>query len=99
MHQLTIRMSDDLAREIAREARVQGVSVNRLICRAVEAVVSPDTIDDDLLRLRARLRAAGLIVEDPPASGHLVSEDQVEQAMRSAGKGKSLTEYVIEGRR
>ena len=100
MHQLTLRLPDELATAVAREAAAEGTSVNRFICRAVEAMVSPDTIDDDLLRLRARLRAAGLIVSDPPpAPDNLPTEQELAEARRQAGQGKPLSEYVSEGRR
>lgn len=98
MAQLSIRLPDDLAQDLKATAREHGRSVNALVVDAVRAMVDPEHAGDEAEQLRERLRRAGLLhipyktgVEPPPP-------ERVAEAMKAAGRGKSLSEYVIEGR-
>lgn len=48
--------------------------------------------------MRERFRRAGLLLEWPPFEGERPGREELERARAEAGKGNSLSEYVIEGR-
>lgn len=99
MHQLTLRISNDLANDLRAEAEKRGQSVNALASAALSALVDPDLEGDELERLRARLRRAGLLAETRPLPrGSAPSPERLAEARRRAAKGKSLSDYVSEGR-
>jgi hypothetical protein len=52
---------------------------------------------DEIARVRARLAEAGLLVEPGPPKKR-PDPDVVARARVAAGKGKSLVDFVIEGR-
>jgi hypothetical protein len=99
MRQLTLRISDQLARDLRSEAQRQGKSVNSLAATALTALVDPDAEGTELERIRARLRRAGLLAETHPLpAGSAPSRERVAHAGREAAKGKLLSDYVSEGR-
>lgn len=97
MSQLTLRVSDVLARRLKDAAAAQGRSLNAWATDVLSAAVDPDLAGDEVERLRERLRRAGLLVpvgaprRRPPRA-------DVERARAAAGKGTSLADLVAEGR-
>lgn len=98
MKQVTLRLPDDLARELSEEAARLGQSVNAYATLGFRAWLDPDAEGDDVERMRARLRRAGLLAEWEPATVEPPSARELERARRAAGSGKQLSEYVSEGR-
>jgi len=99
MHQLTLRIPDDLADDLRRLAARDGRSVNALATAVLSALVDPDLEGDEASRLRARLDQAGLLAGQQTSSEVVrPSRRRVADARRRAATGKSLSEYVREGR-
>ncbi|MEX0992721.1 MAG: toxin-antitoxin system HicB family antitoxin [Solirubrobacterales bacterium] len=99
MHQLTLRIGDELADNLRLEAKKRGKSVNALVATVLSALLDPALEGDEFERLRARLERAGLLADAGPRRGaRAPSEKQLAQARRVAGSGKNLSEYVSEGR-
>jgi predicted transcriptional regulator len=98
MAQLTLRIADQLASDLKREAARRGESVNVLATHALQALVDPELQDDALERIRERLRRAGLLEEPPPYVGRIVTDEEFEHARAAAAGGRPLSDYVSEGR-
>jgi len=98
MAQLTIRLPDELAAGVRDRAADEGKSVNRFVLDAMRALVDPDLEESDVERIRARLRRAGLLHEPERRRIPRADPEALDQARRAAGRGKPLSEYVIEGR-
>jgi plasmid stability protein len=99
MAQLTIRLDDELAREVKAHAAVLGRSVNRWIVELLAAAVDPELEESDAQRTRARLERAGLLAKPrgrrrtaPPSRARAAS------ARKAAGAGRSLSSLVSDGR-
>lgn len=99
MKQVTLRLDDDLARDLAGEAAARGQSVNAFAAGVLSAAVDPDAAGDEAERVRARLARAGLLADPAPASGRRPDPDLLARARRRAGTGRPLAEFVAEGRR
>jgi predicted transcriptional regulator len=98
MAQLTLRISDDLARDLKREAARRGESVNALASHALSALVDPELEGDAIERMRERLRRAGLLEQPALHEGPQVSDEQFQRARVAAGRGRPLSDFVSEGR-
>ncbi len=98
--QLTVRLDDDLAREVKTHAEAHGRSVNSWVVALLDAAVNPDLEDSESARTRARLERAGLLAKPrgrlrtagPPNRG------RVERARKAAGAGTPLSRLVSDGR-
>jgi plasmid stability protein len=103
MKQLTLRIDDRLVSALKAEAARREESVNALATRVLAAAVDPELAGDEAERLRARLRQAGVLAEDfgpvsvepgePEPGGR-----ELEAAREIAARGRSLAEYVGQGR-
>lgn len=98
MAQLTLRIDDELALQLKQKAKAEGRSVNAMAVFMIRALVDPDLAGDEAERLRERLRRAGLLHEPPRLDRVHQDPELLAQARRAAGRGKSLSEYVSEGR-
>jgi plasmid stability protein len=99
MAQLTIRLDDELAKDVKNVAAASGKSGNAWIVSVLRAAVDPDLEDSDIERTRARLARAGLLwtpTRERPA--RRPDPELVRRARAAAGRGKSLSELVSEGR-
>lgn len=99
MAQISLRISDDLARDVKADARRQKLSVNGYITFILKSASNPDFGGSEAERVRDRLRRAGLLEEwigepevQPPTT------EEFETARAKASKGKSLTDLVLEER-
>jgi hypothetical protein len=99
MAQLTVRLDDELAREIKAQAEEQGCSVNGWVVALLAAAVDPDLEDSELARTRARLARAGLL-SAPRRRTRATPPDprRVARARKVAGEGTPLSRFVADGR-
>ncbi|MCK9250622.1 MAG: hypothetical protein M0P31_16795 [Solirubrobacteraceae bacterium] len=97
MKQVTLRLDDDLARGVAGAAAERGTSVNAFAAAVLAAAVDPDLAGDEAERIRARLRARGLLAS-PPSTAIAVDPDALVTARAAAGRGRPLSAFVGDGR-
>lgn len=99
MAQLTVRLDDELAREIKEHAAGLGRSVNSWVAAVLDAAVNPDLEDSELERTRGRLERAGLLAK-PQGRPRTVAPDRhrVARARKAAGAGTPLSRLVSDGR-
>lgn len=99
MAQLTIRLGDDLARQVKAHADALGRSVNGWVVAVLDAAVNPDLEDSESRRTRARLDRAGLLARPRDRSRTAPPDrSQVERARKAAGAGTPLSRLVSDGR-
>ena len=98
MAQLTLRIPDHLLGPLRLAAESSGRSLNAWATAVLNAAVDPDLAGDETAAVRERLRRAGLLV---PGQAPVVrpTAERVARAREAAGRGRSLTDYVDEGRR
>jgi plasmid stability protein len=99
MAQLTIRTTDELVEQIKRVAAGEGRSMNEWVVFVLRAAVDPEFAGSEAERVRERLRRAGLLEEWDGPSPTRPDPALVAAARVRAGKGKPLSDFVIEGRR
>jgi plasmid stability protein len=99
MAQLTIRADDELVHRVKDAAASEGRSMNDYVTSVLDAATNPDLESDRGERLRARLRAAGLLWEPPPGSQRPRPDPKaVAAAAKRLGRGTPLSEYVSRNR-
>ncbi len=98
MKQITLRVPDDLAADLRDEAARLGFSVNGFVINGLRGWLDPDAEGDEVERLRAKLRRAGLLEEPEPYSGERPEPEALERARIAAGRGTPLSDLVSEGR-
>lgn len=98
MAQLTLRLDDELARDVKAHAAAAGRSVNAWVLAVLGAAVDPDLADTEAERIRSRLARAGLLAEPPPHETPRPDPKRVARARTAAGKGTPLSQLVSEGR-
>lgn len=97
MAQITLRISEELARALKAAAAASGRSLNAWATSILAAVIDPEHADGDAERVRERLQRAGLL-SDPRARGARPKRSDVARARRAAGRGKPLSDLVTDGR-
>lgn len=97
MAQVTWRAPDELVARIRRAAEQRGSSINEFVTRVLDAATDPELTDDEALRVRERLAAAGLLAPAGPPRPR-PAEDDVAGARRRAGQGHQLADLVRDGR-
>jgi predicted transcriptional regulator len=99
MAQLTVRLDDELAREVKAHAAALDRSVNHWIVQLLAAAVNPELEESDARRTRARLERAGLLAR-PPGRRRAAPRDRrrAARARKAAGAGTSLSSLVSDGR-
>ncbi len=98
MAQISLRISDELAEDVKADARRNKLSLNGYITQILKTASNPEFGGTEAERMRERFRRAGLLQEWPPFDGERPGREELEKARAEAGKGKALSEYVIEGR-
>jgi len=98
MAQVTWRANDDLVRRVQAVAASEGLSMNELITRVLSLATGSDERDPAAVRLRERLRAAGMLASwsastEPPDAADL------DRARAAAGAGTALADIVTAQRR
>lgn len=66
MAQLTIRSSEELVERVRRAAAQSKRSMNAWVTLVLDAATNPDNEADEVERVRAKLRAAGLLADEAP---------------------------------
>lgn len=97
MAQLTWRAADELLARVRRAAEQRGSSINGFVTQVLDAATDPDLTDDESLRVRERLAAAGLLASVGPPRPR-PADDDVAGARRRANQGHQLADLVREGR-
>lgn len=99
MAQITLRIDDELARQVKRHAQAAGRSVNGWIAAVLGAAVDPELAGSEAGRTRERLARAGLLAT-PAArdTRRRPDEGAVRRARRAAGTGTPLSELVARDR-
>ncbi|MGQ0718430.1 MAG: transcriptional regulator [Pseudonocardiales bacterium] len=97
MTQLTWRAPDELVARVRRAADQRGSSVNEFVTRVLDAATDPELTDDESLRVRERLAAAGLLAPVGPPRPRPAGDD-LAGARRRAGQGHPLADLVRDGR-
>lgn len=100
MHQVTLRIPEELSGELKRKSRERGESVNAYATFVLTAATDPDLEGDEAAQLRARLDRAGLLAEPlgPEKARARPSEARFAAARARAGGGRPLSELVSEDR-
>lgn len=83
MRQLIARIDDDLHARLKQRARDEGRSLNALVGEILTEAVERD---DPRARLRARMKAMGMLIELPTPEGDVPSLDEVIESTRGAGR-------------
>lgn len=98
MGQVTWRASDALIARVQRLAQANGTSMNEFLNRVLALATESDENDPAALRLRNRLRAAGVLaVSDAPVPQR-ADTASLARARAAAGRGASLAEIVSKSR-
>lgn len=98
MRQITLRLDEDLADGMKREAQARDESVNAYASRVLRAAVDPEFGGSEVERMRARFAAAGIL--SPPASRPTQRPDpeELEAARRAAARGTPLSDLIVQER-
>jgi hypothetical protein len=97
MKQVTWRAPDELLVRVRHAADQHGSSVNEFLTRVLAAATDPELTDDESLRVRERLAAAGLLAPTGPPRPR-PAEDDLTRARHRAGQGHPLADLVRDGR-
>lgn len=91
------RAPDELVARVRHAAERHGSSVNEFLTRVLDAATDPELTDDESLRVRERLAAAGLLAPAGPPRPR-PAEDDLTRARHRAGQGHQLAGLVRDGR-
>lgn len=97
MAQVTWRSPDELVARVRRAAVQRGCSVNEFVTRVLDAATDPGLTDDESLRVRERLAAAGLLAP-PGTPRERPDNEELVRARRRAGQGRQLADLVHNSR-
>jgi hypothetical protein len=97
MVQVTWRAPDELIARVRRAAGQRGSSLNEFVTRVLDAVTDAELTDDESLRVRERLAAAGLLAPVGPPRPRPAGDD-LASARRRAGEGHRLADLVRDNR-
>lgn len=99
MHQLTLRVPEELAERLKGAARDREESVNGYAVKVLSAAVDPNLANDEITGLRERLGQAGLLLTPDRLTAKAPSARALARARASAGRGRPLSDFVAEDRR
>lgn len=97
MAQVTWRAPDELVTRVRHAAEQRGSSINEFVTRVLDAATDPELTDDESVRIRERLAAAGLLATVGPPRPR-PAEDDLTRARRRAGAGTPLADLVRDDR-
>ena len=99
MHQLTLRVPEELAEQLKGAARDRQESVNGYAVKVLSAAVDPELAGDEIASLKERLARAGLLLTPERLTTDKPSAQALDRARTAAGRGRPLSDFVAEGRR
>jgi hypothetical protein len=99
MHQVTLRIPEELAGQLKQVATAQGRSVNSLATAVLSAALDPELAGDEAARVRERLARAGLLLAPSGAARKPPPRKRLSAARARAGRGRALSDLVSEDRR
>src|ERR1700759_3090296 len=99
MHQLTLRVPEELAEQLKGAARDRQDSVNGYAVKVLSAAVDPELAGDEIASLKERLARAGLLRTPERLTTEKPSAQALDRARAAAGRGRPLSDFVAEGRR
>ena len=99
MAQVTWRATDELVRRVQAVAAAEGLSMNELMTRVLAIATDSDDRDPAAVRLRERLRAAGMLTSWAPTTRKPPDGADLERARAAAGTGTRLADIVSGQRR
>lgn len=97
MAQVTWRTTSELAERVRTAADQRDMSINEFVTRVLDAATNPELTDDESLRVRERLAAAGLLAPAGPPRPRPAADD-LARARHRAGQGHKLADLVRDGR-
>ncbi|MGH3695793.1 MAG: toxin-antitoxin system HicB family antitoxin [Pseudonocardiaceae bacterium] len=97
MAQVTWRTSEELAARVRSAAEQRGISINEFVTRVLDAATNPELSNDESLRVRERLAAAGLLAPVGPPRPRPAADD-IASARHRAGGGHQLSDLVRDNR-
>jgi uncharacterized protein (DUF1778 family) len=97
MAQMTWRAPEELMDRVRAAAQREGRSMNEYVTWVLAAATDPELAGEEITRVRERLARAGLLAPTGTPRGR-PDEAAVARARAAAGRGKSLSEFVREGR-
>ena len=97
MAQVTWRAPEELIARVRHAAAQRGSSINEFVTRVLDAATDPELTDDESLRIRERLAAAGLLATVGQPRPRPAEED-LSRARRRAGEDTPLADLVRDGR-
>lgn len=98
MKQVTLRLDEALVTRVKAAASARGESVNAFAESVLSAAVDPETAHSPIQRMRERLARAGILAEFEPYTGPVPTQEELDEAGREAGKGKPVSEILLEQR-
>lgn len=99
MGQVSWRVDDELLDRVRHFAKANDMSVNSYISRVLSLATSEDEDSSDAVRMRQRLRAAGMLAAGQRSDARRVDDDELAQLRRLAGRGTPASDIVITDRR
>lgn len=97
MAQVTWRAPDALVERVRGAADQRGSSLNEFMTRVLDAATDPELTDDESLRVRERLAAAGLLAPLGPPRPR-PADDDLAHARHRAGQGHQLADLIRDNR-
>ncbi|MGQ0776230.1 MAG: transcriptional regulator [Pseudonocardiales bacterium] len=97
MTQVTWRAPDEVVERVRHAAYQRGSSLNEFMTRVLDAATDPELTDDESLRVRERLAAAGLLAPLGPPRPR-PADDDLARARHQAGQGHQLADLVRDNR-
>ncbi len=98
MPQITIRADVELMQRVKAAAVGLGRSMNDYVTAVLDAATNPEFAGAEIDRLRERLGRAGLLVVPLPRAGTRPSASAVAAAGHRAATGRSVADFVSDGR-
>ena len=99
MAQVSWRANDELVRRVQTVAAADGLSMNEFITRVLSLATDSDERDPASVRLRERLRAAGMLASWSATSDRPADADLARARAAAADRDPALSHIVSADRR
>ena len=95
MGQMSWRTDDELLKRVRHSAKAAGMSLNSYVTNVLRLATSEDDAGSEAMRLRQRLRSAGLLAESTESGHRRPKKAEIDAAARRAGQGTPLSDLVV----